>query len=141
MAKANNAVQRTAKDVVVNVTFTTNLETAIEMPFLFLGNVLSFSLESAFKNRVGNEIFAHKRFGAAPYDTLQCTEGEVSLKQLLRKGNGLDTFFPSPKVGERAKFLADAVMRPQGLTLKIIGCKTRPIGGGTQNCWVFEVVE
>lgn len=138
MEKKENSPKRAERNFTANVTFTTNKDVELLTPFMVIGGVLHFNANSAFGDDKRENIYISKLFGNIKYDVLLSEEGEVSVKQLLRTGNGIK-FEPECKtIAQRAQEIAHRVMREKGLTLKCVSCTQRRFGDNFQNIWKFE---
>lgn len=123
--------------VSVNVTFTDNVKGELNMPIYIVGNIIHFNVDAAFQGRKSNNLFEPKEFEGHKYDVLQALEGEVTLKQLVRKNNGIP--FKGNTIAERCAEIKNKVW--DGWTLKIVNIKSRPINGATQTICVFEEMQ
>lgn len=134
---ANN---KQKKNPSVNVTFTDNVKGELSMPLYFIGSIIHFSENSAFRGRESAEnLFEAKEFEGHKYDILQGVEGDISLKQLLRKGNGIP--FKDTTIEQRCLEIRDKVMSPKGWCLKITQLRNRPMGESSQTLCLFEELQ
>ncbi len=123
--------------VSVNVTFTNDVKGELNMPIYIVGNVIHFTVDAAFQGRKSNNLFEPKEFEGHKYDVLQSVEGEVTLKQLVRKNNGIP--FKGNTIAERVAEIKNKVF--DGWTLEITALKSRPINGATQTICVFKELQ